>query len=143
MWLANYPSSRAAPYRQLWDSIPKAKFDYPLGDQRPLLWQFASSGLVDGWRTGVDVNVFRGTKDELRELFYGSANKKTSTPKEVTMTDFDQINRRYKSRVPGSKVTMTPLDMLRNTDAHAFIAKETVERIEQKLDALIKLMERQ
>ena len=58
------------------------------------------------------------------------------------MTDFDQINRRYKSRVPGSKVTMTPLDMLRNTDAHAFIAKETVERIEQKLDVLIKLMER-
>ncbi|MGJ4169985.1 GH25 family lysozyme [Corynebacterium macclintockiae] len=136
VWLANYPSSRVAPYRQLWDSIPKAKFDYPLGDQRPSLWQYGSTGLVDGWRTGVDVNVFRGTKDELRALFYGSANKKTPTPKEVTMTDFDRISRRYDSRVPGSRVTMTPLDMVRNIDAHAFITKEKVGELDKRLTSI-------
>ena len=52
------------------------------------------------------------------------------------MTDFDQIDRRYKSRVPGSPVTMTPLDMVRNVDAHSFITKEAVERIEQKIERL-------
>ncbi|MGJ4070630.1 N-acetylmuramoyl-L-alanine amidase [Corynebacterium macclintockiae] len=63
-------------------------------------------------------------------------------PRKEAMTDFDRITRRYTSRVPGSKVTMRPIDALLNADAHAFITKETVKRIEQKLDALIKLMER-
>lgn len=63
-------------------------------------------------------------------------------PRKEAMTDFDRITRRYTSRVPGSKVTMRPIDALLNADAHAFITKEAVERIEQKLDALIKLMER-
>ena len=57
------------------------------------------------------------------------------------MTDFDQINRRYGSRVPGSKVTMTPLDMVRNIDAHSYLTKETATRLEAKLDRLINLME--
>ena len=52
------------------------------------------------------------------------------------MTDFDQIDRRYKSRVPGSKVTMTPLDMVRNVDAHAYLILQKIERLEQKIDQL-------
>lgn len=139
VWLANYPSTTTKPYRQLWDAIPKDKFDYPLGDQKPELWQFASSGLVDGWTSGVDVNAYRGTKQQLRTLFYGAPANNLN--KEIDMTDFDQINRRYGSRVPGSKVSMTPLDMVRNIDAHAFLAKETATRIEAKLDAVLKKLE--
>ena len=67
--------------------------------------------------------------------------KPAPKPKEEKMTDFDQISRRYGSRVPGSKVTMTPLDMVRNIDAHAFITKETAARLEKKLDAVLSKLE--
>ena len=57
-------------------------------------------------------------------------------PKGGSMTDFDQINRRYKSRVPGSKVTMTPRDALYNTDAHAYLILQKLEKMQAQLDRL-------
>ncbi|MGJ4127578.1 N-acetylmuramoyl-L-alanine amidase [Corynebacterium macclintockiae] len=59
-------------------------------------------------------------------------------PKGDSMTDFDQINRRYKSRVPGSKVTMTPRDALYNADAHAYLILQKLTELEQKIDNIAK-----
>lgn len=38
------------------------------GGRRPVIWQFASTALVDGYNGNVDVNAFRGTRDELAAL---------------------------------------------------------------------------
>lgn len=54
--------------------------------------------------------------------------------KEPVMTDFDQITRRYRSRVEGSDVQMTPIDALLNADANAWNNGLALERIERRLD---------
>lgn len=67
-----------------------------------------------------------------------------STKKEEPELAFDEIKRRYRSRVAGSKTTMRPIDAILNADAHAFYARSTTDRIEkeqkeqrQMLDRLI------
>lgn len=136
-WVAAYGRNASGKPRDIYPGNNHRQWGYPLGNQKPSLWQFGSNAQVAGY--SVDINAFRGTKEELRALFYGTKPKATPAKpgkpqhKEDTMTDFDQINRRYKSRVPGSKVTMTPLDMVRNIDAHAFIAKENTERLEKRV----------
>lgn len=137
-WVAAYGRNASGKPRDIYPGNGHRQWDYPLGNQKPSLWQFGSNAQVAGY--SVDINAYRGTKEELRALFYGGQPKATPAkptkpqPREVTtMTDFDQIDRRYKSRVPGSKVTMTPLDMVRNVDAHAFIAKENTERLEKRI----------
>lgn len=50
---------------------------------------------------------------------------------------FDEITRKYKSRVDGSTVTMRPIDALLNVDAHSFVSRANSEKImaEQKRQA--------
>lgn len=139
-WVAAYGTNPTGKPGAIYPGDSHQQWGYPLGNQKPALWQFGSNAQVAGY--SVDINAFRGTKDQLKALFYGApANNLNKENKENEMTDFDQINRRYGSRVPGSKVTMTPLDMVRNIDAHAFITKETATRIENKLDAVLKKLE--
>ena len=140
-WVAAYGRNASGKPRDIYPGNGHRQWDYPLGNQKPSLWQFGSNAQVAGY--SVDINAYRGTKEELRALFYGGQPKATPAkptkpqPREVTtMTDFDQIDRRYKSRVPGSKVTMTPLDMVRNVDAHAYLILQKIERLEQKIDQL-------
>lgn len=54
---------------------------------------------------------------------------------------FDEIKRRYRSRVTGSDVTMRPIDALLNADAHAFVARATAESIEKEQKEQRKLLE--
>ncbi|WP_255567455.1 peptidoglycan recognition protein family protein [Corynebacterium sp. TAE3-ERU16] len=42
---------------------------------------------------------------------------------------FDSIGTRYTSRVPGSTVTMRPIDALLNADAHSFVARANTEAL--------------
>lgn len=135
-WVAAYGRNASGKPRDIYPGNNHRQWGYPLGNQKPSLWQFGSNAQVAGF--SVDINAFRGTKEELRALFYGGSTKpsKPQPQKGNNMTDFDQINRRYKSRVPGSKVTMTPLDMVRNVDAHAFLILQKIERLEQKIDQL-------
>lgn len=53
------------------------------------------------------------------------------------MTAFHQITERFKSRVPGSSVTMRPIDALLNIDRHAWETRQRVADIEKKLDKLL------
>lgn len=140
-WVAAYGSNRAGKPAAIYPGDNHRQWGYPLGNQKPSLWQYGSNAQVAGY--SVDINAFRGTKEQLRQLFYGTKSKATPAKpgkpqpqKGNDMTDFDQINRRYKSRVPGSKVTMTPLDMVRNVDAHAFLILQKIEQLEQKIDQL-------
>ena len=132
-WVAAYGRNPSGKPRDIYPGNGHRQWNYPLGNQKPALWQFGSNAQVAGF--SVDINAFRGTKEELRALFYGT--KTTPQPKGgTTMTDFDQINRRYKSRVPGSKVTMTPRDALYNADAHAYLILQKLEKMQEQLDRL-------
>lgn len=139
-WVAAYGRNASGKPRDIYPGNNHRQWNYPLGNQKPSLWQFGSNAQVAGF--SVDINAFRGTKEELRALFYGTKPKATpakpSKPqhKEDTMTDFDQIDRRYKSRVPGSRVTMTPRDALYNTDAHAYLILQKLEQMQEQLDRL-------
>lgn len=137
-WVAAYGRNPAGKPRDIYPGNGHRQWNYPLGNQKPALWQFGSNAQVAGY--SVDINAFRGTKEELRALFYGTkpTPAKPGKPqhKEDDMTDFDQINRRYKSRVPGSRVTMTPRDALYNTDAHAYLILQKLEKMQEQLDRL-------
>ncbi|WP_314030170.1 N-acetylmuramoyl-L-alanine amidase [Corynebacterium argentoratense] len=50
--------------------------------------------------------------------------------------EFDNIKRRYRSRVAGSTVDMTPLDMLLNADAHAYIAKTDTAALRKEMEVM-------
>lgn len=133
-WVAAYGRNASGKPRDIYPGNNHRQWGYPLGNQKPSLWQFGSNAQVAGY--SVDINAFRGTKEELRALFYGTKPKPAPQHKEDTMTDFDQINRRYKSRVPGSRVTMTPRDALYNTDAHAYLILQKLEKMQAQLDRL-------
>lgn len=63
-------------------------------------------------------------------------------PNGGTMTDFDHIQNRYQSRVPGSDVQMTPLDMLLNVDSHAWQSLHVIKRLEEQQAQIIDRLNR-
>lgn len=134
-WVAAYGTNPSGAPKAIYPGDSHRQWSYPLGNQKPVLWQFGSKAQVAGYN--VDINAFKGSKEQLRALFYGGVVKNEGDD----MTDFDQINRRFKSRVPGSNVQMRPLDALLNVDAHAFITKLTAERMEKKMDAILAKLE--
>lgn len=83
-WVASYGSDSVGTPSALYAGKSMSQWDYPLGNQRPSLWQFGSKGSVAGKL--VDVNAFRGTKEQLRALFYGG----TATSEEDDMTEEDR-----------------------------------------------------
>lgn len=68
-WVAAYGTNPAGTPAAIYPGNSAAQWDYPVGNQKPSLWQFGSNASVAGY--SVDINAFRGTKDELRALFYG------------------------------------------------------------------------
>lgn len=65
----------------------------------------------------------------------------TPTKKEKHTMAFDEITRRFKSRVTGSKTTMRPIDALLNADAHAFVSRANSEKILAELADIKKILE--
>lgn len=63
LWNANYPSSKAAPYRTLYPGDTGAGWASYSG-QVPLIWQFASTAVI-GTQPTCDINAYRGTLGQL------------------------------------------------------------------------------
>lgn len=85
-WVAAYGQNRVGTPSALYPGDSAAQWNYPLGNQKPALWQFGSQAQVAGRL--VDINAYRGTVDELRALFYGG---NTAATKEDDMfTDEDR-----------------------------------------------------
>ena len=133
VWVANYPNAAFVPFKQLWNRIPKDKFDYPIGNQKPVIWQYTGNGQVPGWPKGVDCNVFRGTKDDIRDLFYGT---KTNHFTEEEMKELDDILKattgKRKSLV-NPKVELTPAQLISCIDAATWQNRVIVSAIADKL----------
>ena len=71
LWVAAYGNNPKGSPRALYARSALRQWDYPLGNQKPAVWQYGSNAVVAGWQAGVDINAYRGTRDELRALFYG------------------------------------------------------------------------
>ncbi|MFW9155591.1 peptidoglycan DD-metalloendopeptidase family protein [Corynebacterium striatum] len=68
-WVAAYGQNRAGAPAGIYPGNGASQWDYPLGNQKPALWQYGSNAQVAGY--SVDINAYRGSRDELRALFYG------------------------------------------------------------------------
>ena len=86
LWVSHYGSNSSQSYRELYPGNESSRWLYPLGDRRPDILQYGSRGLVAG--RAVDVNAFRGTREELAHIFHpGSAPNPTPKPEPTFMED--------------------------------------------------------
>lgn len=80
LWVSHYgPRNAHGPYRQIYRGDDDPAWRYPLGDRPPDLLQYGSNGVVAG--RAVDVNAYRGTRDELAAIFHPD-----TTPEEGFMS---------------------------------------------------------
>lgn len=84
-WVAAYGRNRRGKPREIYPGDQHRQWDYPLGNQKPALWQFGSNALVAGH--AVDINAFRGSRAELGALFTG----KQEQEQELSMADIQRI----------------------------------------------------
>lgn len=98
LWVSSYGSNRYGKPRDLYqneggDGHPG--WSYPLGDRTPDILQYGSNGNVAGFKS-VDVNAFRGTPEQLQDIFYKDVqtdNDLTEEEKKVLEQVLDKLNR--------------------------------------------------
>lgn len=74
-WVAAYGRNQPGAPAAIYPGNGHRQWTYPLGGQTPVLWQYSSEARFGTWRggtSGVDINAFRGTREQLKALFYGS-----------------------------------------------------------------------
>jgi GH25 family lysozyme M1 (1,4-beta-N-acetylmuramidase) len=89
VWLAHYGSNPDGSPAQVYAARGgnnSRYWDYPLGNQKPVLFQYGSKAEVAGF-ADVDVNAFRGSKQQLKDLFYGTTTKQEE---ELELSDIDK-----------------------------------------------------
>ena len=72
-WVAAYGGNPRGKPRDIYPGDQHRQWNYPLGNQKPALWQFGSNAQVADY--SVDINAFRGTRAELEALFTGHNHK--------------------------------------------------------------------
>ena len=83
-WVAAYGSNRTGTPANIYPGDSASQWDYPLGNQKPALWQYGSNAQVAGYN--VDINAYRGSKAQLKALFTGQ-----KTQEELSMADIQRI----------------------------------------------------
>ena len=89
-WVAAYGANRAGDVQAIYPGNAHRQWAYPLGGQVPVLWQYSSEARFGSWRggtSGVDVNAFRGSREQLQTLFYGTGD----TGKDPDLFGKDQV----------------------------------------------------
>lgn len=74
LWVAAYGANNRGYASSIYPGNDHRQWNYPLGNRKPIMWQFGSQGIVAGH--DVDVNAFRGTRAQLVELVEGKAAPK-------------------------------------------------------------------
>lgn len=128
-WVAAYGANRRGAPKAIYPGDNHRQWSYPLGNQKPALWQYGSRGVVAGRE--VDVNAFRGSKEELRRLFYGGAPvKKMPSDGGSKMSDNDKLMRAVFEQFAGYKYKKSGESTWAGWDALS-----TVESAKRKLKA--------
>ena len=84
LWVSNYGRNLTGAPRATYDKDggdSHRGWTYPLGDRKPDILQFGSNGVVGGWHP-VDVNAFRGSREQLAAIF----NRNPAPKKEQEVT---------------------------------------------------------
>lgn len=68
-WVAAYGQNPHGRPRDIYPGDQHRQWDYPLGNQKPVMWQYGSNAQVAGYN--VDINAYRGSKAQLQALFTG------------------------------------------------------------------------
>lgn len=95
-WVAAYGSNRTGTPANIYPGNQHHQWDYPLGNQKPALWQYGSNAQVAGYN--VDINAYRGSKAQLKALFTGQ-----KTQEELSMADIQRIIDHIDRRAQGIK----------------------------------------
>lgn len=86
-WVAAYGQNPHGTPRGIYPGDQHQQWDYPLGNQKPAMWQYGSNAQVAGYT--VDINAYRGSKAQLQALFSGKP-----APNEEPSED--EMNKLYK-----------------------------------------------
>lgn len=70
VWVAAYGTNPTGLPKSIYPGDNHRQWSYPLGNKKPSMWQFGSNAQVAGFK--VDINAFKGTKGQVRDLFYGT-----------------------------------------------------------------------
>lgn len=136
LWVAAYGSNRSGPPTAIYPGNGDGQWNYPLGNQLPALWQFGSNANVAGFLE-VDVNAYRGSRDDLAALFTGRPSKEEDmTPEQDQM--LREVHRELRQKYPSRskyRATDAPIDTLAgyvlNLDAR--IHEQFVENMAKNL----------
>ena len=82
-WVAAYGQNHHGRPRDIYPGDQHQQWDYPLGNQKPALWQYGSNAQVAGY--SVDINAYRGSRAQLKALFTGKQQE------ELSMADIQRI----------------------------------------------------
>ena len=88
-WVAAYGQNRRGKPRDIYPGDQHRQWNYPLGNQKPALWQYGSNSQVAGY--SVDINAYRGTRAELESLFTGQAAPEEEPSEEEMSKLYSQI----------------------------------------------------
>ena len=88
-WVAAYGQNRRGKPRDIYPGDQHRQWNYPLGNQKPALWQYGSNAQVAGY--SVDINAYRGTRAELESLFTGQAAPEEEPSEEEMSKLYSQI----------------------------------------------------
>ena len=75
-WVAAYGQNPHGRPRDIYPGNRHQQWDYPLGNQKPVMWQYGSNAQVAGY--SVDINAYRGSRAQLKALFTGKQQEELS-----------------------------------------------------------------
>lgn len=99
LWVSNYGRNAQGSPQTTYETDGgdnHAGWRYPLGNRRPDILQFGSNCAVGGWFP-VDVNAFRGSKDDLRKIFYRPSIEQKKQENKVNQEQADRIEKKLDS----------------------------------------------
>ncbi len=100
LWVSHYgQTNQRGNYRDIYPGNSSTRWDYPLGDRKPDILQYGSNGVIAG--QAVDVNAFKGTRQQLAEIFHPS--NRPSEPVAETDIVEEIMTKKIQSRINKSK----------------------------------------
>ena len=94
-WVAAYGQNPYGKPRDIYPGDQHPQWNHPLGNQKPVMWQYGSNAQVAGY--SVDINAFRGSRAELKALFSG----KPAPDEEPSEEEMNKLYRQITAFISG------------------------------------------
>ena len=84
LWYARYPYSTAVGWQNY--SQPTAS-----NWGKPIMWQYSSAGMIDGWQKALDLNIFYGSKEDWLALSGSQIHVETENYNKLYVASGDKV----------------------------------------------------